>query len=75
MSHLQMVGQTESSHLLKLIFSAQKLTSTSDLLEVARFRGSSSNFGGSEHGLTVRRFTAMDEEADLGDYRHHTERL
>jgi hypothetical protein len=36
---------------LKLIFSAQKLTSTSYLLEVARFRGSSSNFDGSEHGL------------------------
>jgi hypothetical protein len=37
---------------LKLIFSAQKLTSTIYLLEVAQCRGGSISFDGSEHGLS-----------------------
>jgi hypothetical protein len=51
MSHLPMGGQTEVRDLLKLIFSAQKLTSTLYLLEVAQFRGGSRSFDGSEHAL------------------------
>jgi hypothetical protein len=53
MSHLPMGGQTELRDLLKLIFSAQKLTSTPYLLEVAQFRGGSSSFDGSEHRLST----------------------